>query len=169
MLSGVQGALVIEPGASGGIAGQLQGTVNLTGILPSSVTLIGTAGLIINQTGKEAAESLTVGGQTVSFDLSGTAPGQTTAGSLHDRVRHRDAAGDRRPDAERQLLARAGERIREMLSASDVSLNIAGVVSLTNGAGNLTIGASGVSGHDQRDRQRHDPRRLGLGHDQRHA
>ncbi len=145
VLTGVQGALVIEPGASGGIAGQLQGTVNLTGILPSSVTLIGTAGLIINQTGKEAQESLTVGGQTVSFDLSGTAPGQTTAGpyTIVSGTGMQLAIAGQTLSGNFSLETANGT---DTLSASDVSLNIAGVVSLTNGAGNLTIGGSGVSG-----------------------
>ncbi len=140
VLSGVQGGLVIQPGSSASLAGQLQGTVNFSSLLPSGMTLSGTAGLVINQTGVEVTESIQIGAQTVSFDLPGTAPGATTAGPyvvLSGTGLELTMPGGLTLSGNFSYVhPTSGD---DHLTASNVSFSLGGVVSLANGTGDLTI------------------------------
>ena len=83
LLKDVEGALVLLPGVpdpadttgttilvgTKGIAAQLRGTVDLSSLLPSNVTVRGDFELAINRTTAVVKESVTIGDRTVVLDL----------------------------------------------------------------------------------------------------
>jgi len=138
ILSDGQGVLLL---LSDGIAGQLSGSINAAGLLPSSVGLVGTFGIAINKTGHAVDESVTVGGRTIAISLpagpflriSGTGAqlsvlGQTLSGNF---------------SVEKTATATT-------VTASNVSLRIGNAttdfVTLTNGQGTFTVAGVGITG-----------------------
>ena len=66
VLSGVVGVFVLAPG---GMAGSLQGTVNLTSLLPTGTIFSGTFGLQVNESTQAVTESVVLGDRTLGLNL----------------------------------------------------------------------------------------------------
>jgi hypothetical protein len=146
VLSGVSGLLVIVPGTGGGVAGTIQGTVDLTSVLPASVAgLSGTFGVSINQTSQAVSDSLTVGGQLVSISLQPGPYLAVTATGAQLTVSGQALSGNF--SIER---ATSGASTTTEVLASGVSVSLgtgaATYVSVTNGSGAFVYNGSQLAG-----------------------
>ena len=136
VLTNGQGLFVVLPT---GIAGQLQGTVNASGLVPG-VQFSGTFGFAINETGVAVTQSLSVGGQTVSLNLPAGTYAQVSGTGVVLSVLGQTLTGN---------FGFEDSNGTVQLSASNVSLSLGdgttNYLSLTNGTGHFTV-TSGTAG-----------------------
>ena len=130
VLTGGQGLFVVLPS---GVAGQLQGTVNASGLVPG-LQFSGTFGFAINQTGSAVTQSLSVGGQTVSLNLSAGNYAQVSGTGVVLSVLGQTLTGN---------FGFQSSNGTVQLTASDVSMSLGdgttNYLSLTNGQGSFTV------------------------------
>ncbi len=136
VLKGASGVFLIQPT---GIAGQLQGTVQLPSNLPFS--LQGTFGFAINRTTVLVNESVTVGGQTLTLNLP-VGPFTRIAGTgVRLVVAGQTLSGD---------FAIELSGTTKLITAKNVSISLGDgttdVVRVTNGSGSFLIDPPGHPG-----------------------
>ena len=139
VLKDASGLLVIE---SAGVAGQLQGTVDLSGLgLPSTVNLTGTFGLVVNQTNARVTESVMIGGQTESIDVGPGPYVEISATDAQLTVFGQTLSGT-------VAVTDTNSTIQLVASNLALSLTVAGtpLLAVTNGNGTLTVSSGGVVG-----------------------
>ena len=135
VLTGGQGVIAVLPT---GIAGQLSGTITLSQLTQGAVTITGTLGLTINQTLAGVNESITVDGQTLALNLPAGRFLRISGTNLTLAVAGQTLSGDY--GFERQGTT-------TVLTMSNVSISLGGVVNVTHGSGIFTIAPSGLTGH----------------------
>ena len=137
VLTDGQGLFVVLPT---GIAGELQGTVNASGLVPG-VQFSGTFGFAINETGAAVTRSLSVGGQTVSLNLAAGNYAQVSGTGVVLSVLGQTLTGN--------FGFESSNGTTVQLTASNVSLSLGdgttNYLSLTNGQGSFTV-TSGTGG-----------------------
>ena len=142
LVTGVQGALVVIPGATGGIAASLSGTVDLSSVLPSSVQVSGTFAVAINQTSARVSENVTVGSTVVVLDLVAGPYVSVSATGAVLTIAGQTLSGD-------LSFTRAmdGSTPRTVLALNHLALSLGGgAVTLSEGHGALVISGSGDAG-----------------------
>ena len=142
LVTGVQGALVVIPGATGGLAASLRGTVDLSSVLPSSVQVGGTFAVAINQTSSRVAENVTVGDTVVVLDLVAGPYVSVSATGAVLSIAGQTLSGD-------LSFTRAmdGTTPRTVLAVNHLALSLGGgAVTLSEGHGVLVITGSGSTG-----------------------
>ena len=129
VLQNASGFFVLQPA---GIAGQLQGTVNLPATLPFS--LQGTFGFAINRTTVQVDESVTVGGQTLTLKLPAGSFTRISGTGVRLAVAGQTLTGD---------FAIELTTTSTLLTAKNVSISLGDgttdVVRVTNGSGSFLI------------------------------
>ena len=130
VLTGGQGLFVVLPT---GIAGELQGTVNASGLVPG-LQFSGTFGFAINETGAPVTQSLSVGGQTVSLNLTAGNYAEVSGTGVVLSVLGQTLTGNFGFESSNGTV---------QLTASNVSLSLGdgttNYLSLTNGQGSFTV------------------------------
>ena len=134
ILSGVQGLFVLAPA---GLAGQVGGTIDLAGLLPSSVSLSGNFALTVNRTGLAVSESVVLGGTTVSLALAAGTYTKVAATGVSLALAGQTLTGD-------ASFVRNGTSTQ--LSFAHVALSLGGgIVTASDGSGTFSFDGTGAS------------------------
>ena len=137
VLTAGQGLFVILPS---GIAGQLQGTVNASGLVPG-LQFSGTFGFAINQTGSAVTQSLSAGGQTVSLNLPAGNYAEVSGTGVVLSVLGQTLTGNFGFESSNGTV---------QLTASNVTMSLGdgttNYLSLTNGQGSFTVNSGANAG-----------------------
>ncbi|MCU1583444.1 MAG: hypothetical protein JWO01_2832, partial [Microbacteriaceae bacterium] len=138
LLTGVDGLIVLTPA---GMAMSLAGTVNLGALLPDGVTIAGSFFLTMNNTNAQVTESLTVGGRSVSLALVAGPYVRVGGSGVILSIAGQSLSGD-------ISFERLGATTTIVLANVAIRIGSGGadILTMTGGAGKLTLAVVGMSG-----------------------
>ena len=150
LLRNVQGALVLLPagdGTTGGMAAQVSGTVDLSGLLPASVQISGDFELSINRTDAAVDETVTVGDDEIVLDLVAGPYLRVAATSVVLSIAGQTLTGNVAFEQAMDNTSGPTPTPVTVLAVTDLSLSLGGgVITLTDGHGAFVFGAGGMAG-----------------------
>lgn len=132
LLSGVTGLLVVTPA---GVAATVSGTVDLSAILPASVTVSGTFSLAVNRSSARVTESVSLAGQSIALDLPAGPYVRVAAAGAVVTIAGQSLSGD-------APFTRSGTTTSIRFDHVAISLG-GGLVSASEGSGSFTLTGTG--------------------------